>query len=195
MAYEIKITGYKEPIITENGEGIKSVWEKFIETGKNVVVDFEGFTGKISSIQSFRRVGSSNQKPYSYTEEVHKEYKIEREKILSLPIEERAKRMGFFRLIYDGFTGKHSEDIKIGEIPLEKFVEKIQYDFFSKNPKRLYCDPILFKPLIKSTKCNEWVVPIIERVINQDKFADEHIKNNVVIPKVEDVTVGDISGW
>ena len=71
------------------------------------------------------------------------EYKKERTQILNLTPEQRGQRVGLFELLWWGATGTK-------EIPedISDQVIEIQREFFRKNPKRIYCDPILFKKIL-----------------------------------------------
>ncbi len=174
MAYEVRIRGHKEPIIVEkNAERLKSDWQNFIETKKDQVVEIEGWTGRLSLIQDFQRAKTiESNKTQSDSDE---EYFTERKKILSLSLEERASQMGWFRLIYFGFTKQYSENVVLPNgRNIEDYAKDIQMNFFEKNPKRTMCDITEFKPLIKSDKCNEKIISTLEQNIRQDKYAEAH---------------------
>lgn len=172
MAYEIRIRGHREAIIVEkNAEKLRSDWEAYQINRIDKVVEVENWVGRLSLIQDFQRVRSAEADKQSNADIIHKEYMADRDKILGLTIEERASHMGFFRLVYWGFTGRRSEDIMVGDKPIEEFAKNIQRKFFTENPKRLHCDPTAFRPIIKSEKCNEKLMANLETIVRQDSFA------------------------
>jgi len=75
----------------------------------------------------------------------------------------KSKQMGFFRLVYWGFTYKKSEEVitKNGT-PIEELAEKIQLEYFTKHPQKKLCDPRLYRPLMKSNTCDSAVMRILK---------------------------------
>jgi hypothetical protein len=176
MAYEIRIKGRREPLIIEkNADRLKADWDSYVYTKVDAPVQTANWSGRLSLIQDFMRVNDSQADKPSSSDAIHAEYLKDRKEILNLSLEDRASRMGFFRLIYKGFTGKNSEEVLVKETPIEELAKKIQLDFFIKNPKRIHCDVECFKPLIKSTVCNKMVVPLIESIIRQEYFAANNL--------------------
>lgn len=174
MAYEIRIRGHKEPVVVENNsERLMRDWKNYQLTGKDFVVEVNSWVGKISSILDFQKVKVSEASKESSRS--HEEYIEDRKKILDMPVEERAKNMGWFRLVYWTFTGKNSEDILIKDIPLENLIEEEQLRFFSKNPKAIHCDVDIFKKYIKSNQANKFSIGVIESVIRQENFARSNL--------------------
>lgn len=175
----IQITGKREPIETDydKAKKIKESWIAYKQNKKDAVVEIEEWNGTLSLIRSvdLNAYDQRNASESKRSEEYHKEYLLGLTGARNETPEIRAKRFGFFRVIYRGFTGQDSRDIKIGEAPLESLVEKIQKKFFEENPKRVFCDPTLFHPLIKSKKCDGMVMRIIENQIRQDRFAEKYL--------------------
>lgn len=179
MSYEIKVTGLKEPIRAENHGAtsvIKEKWEKFKKGEiEDILVTISGWTGTLKSIIYFKEIKSSSASTSSF--DIY--YKDQREKWLkdrlsfrNLPLEIKSKQVDFFRMIYWGFTGRKSEEIKIGDTPIEEIVINIHKEFFTNNPKRTLCDPILYKKVIKSVTCHDTITSTIEKAIMEDrKFA------------------------
>jgi len=172
MSYEIRIRGHREPTLVENnGEKLRLDWEEYQLNKTDKIVEVGSWVGKLSMIQDFKKTPSSNSNNNKSSEDPHKEYTTERNKILSMSTEERANRMGFFRLMYWGFTHKNSEDVNtLSGKSIEEFAKEIQLKFFTENPKRTLCNPILFKPLIKSEKIVGKLMPTVEQLIRQDIY-------------------------
>jgi len=173
MAYEIRIRGHKEPIIVEeNAERLRSDWENYQVNKKDAVVEVDGWVGRLSLINDFQRVKTTSAENTSNS---HEEYLADRKKILDMSLEDRAKRMGYFRLVYKGFTGKNSEDVLINGIPIEKLIETEQLKFFTANPKAINCDALVFRKYIKSDKCNRFAFGPIEQITRQEFFARNNL--------------------
>lgn len=172
--YEIKIKGMKDMLTAKKeANSLKVRWEQFM-IGKeaDAVVSVSGWTGTLSSIGYFKEMtnsspasGDSVNKDWEMS---HNEYLKMRDRMLKLTPEERAKDMNFFRIFYSGFTKRHSEEVKITDVLIEDYVMKIQKDFFEKNPKRILCDPDLFKVLIKSKECHPSVLNMTVGAVQQD---------------------------
>jgi len=173
MAYEIRIRGHKEPVVVEsNAEKLRSDWEEYQISKTDKIVEVGSWVGRLSLIQDFKKAASSSSNQDSSSYEIHRDYVKERNNILSLSPKERSERMGFFRMIYWGFTKKNSEDVKTNSgVPIEELAQKIQSDFFTKNPQRTMCDPVLFKPIINSTRSDKSTIYLAENMITQDRFA------------------------
>jgi len=93
-----------------------------------------------------------------------REYMEFRREINSKTPEQKAQRLEMFNLLYWGMKKQHQipEDIK------DKVI-KIQTEFFEKNSNRIYCDPILFRPVFEGN--NQIFNPsltIIERTVSED---------------------------
>ncbi len=173
MAYEINIRGLRDPIRSETNS-IREVWEKYIETKVDQVVQLGDWTGKLSEIKWLKKIEGSKS-GYSGGERSDIEYRKDLTEKRAQTASVRAQNLGLFRLMYWGFTGKKSEEVLVKGESIEKFAEKIQQKFFEENPKKIVCDPRLFKPLIKSDKCDATVVSIIEGIVRQDAFAEKYL--------------------
>lgn len=173
-SFDIKIKGERDLLRVDDGFILKERWEKFLVDGVDEAVKVDNWTGYLSEFRSFRKVPELRSDGTS-AEQTHKEYLVELKKIRSESPDKRAKRLSFFRLIYWGFTSKKSEEVMIKEKSIESLAEKIQEKFFAENPKRIVCDPLLFKGLIKSGKCNPAVLSIVESLFIQDRFAEKNL--------------------
>lgn len=174
--YEMRVAGFKDTLQVDDGGMLKTKWEEYkTKKIKDELVEIKGWAGMLSDIKSFRNTQNSNSEN-TYSEQSENQYKKDLYAFRSMPVEKKAKRLGFFRLMYYGFTEKKSEEVLTNSgKPLEELAEAIQKKFFSENPKRMFCDPNLFKPLIKSEKCENAVMRIVENQIRQDKFATLHL--------------------
>lgn len=170
MAYELRVVGEREPQVIEKDDGLLKRWEMYQQNEiENEVVKLDSWIGKLSDIKSFKRVSGSRANN-EVAQEVNKEYYKNRQEFLKLSVKDKAKRLGFFRVVYYGFTEKKSEDVVLNNgKKLEDLAISIQERFFKENPKRMFCDYQLFKPLIKSDKCLPSVIGIISNQINTDK--------------------------
>ena len=175
MNYDIKVRGFKDDVSTEDGEGLKQKWEAFmLKRAQDELVEVGGWTGLLSDIRSMRKVASSaSEKSVGREEEM--EYRNNLTEIRKMNPEKRAKRLGLFRLMYWGFTGKRSEEVIIKGRPVEELAIEAQAKFFKENPKRIFPDYDIFRHLIKSEKCNEAIIRIIDNQSRQDRFAAKFI--------------------
>lgn len=175
MIYDLKLKGFPELHRVDDPAGvIETKYARYHQTKVDEVIETVGWTGPISDIRSYKRVGPSGQAQQPDTS--HIEYMKDRAEKLARPIAERAKDMGFFRMIYWSYTGKKSEDVMtLSGAPLESLVEKIQLKFFTEHPRRTVCDPILYKPVIKSVSANTFGLSTIEQVVRQDMFAARNL--------------------
>jgi len=170
MATEIKIKGIQEPMIADDASEIKRKWESYkIGRGKNEMIEIAGWEGTLADISWLKSINKTNANNI-HSEEINREYLASRERILKLLPDIKAKNMGFFRLVYWGFTGQKSEEVKTKSgRPIEELAEELQLKFFQENQNRMFCDPIVYKPLIRSNRCNPAVMAMIERQIYTDK--------------------------
>jgi hypothetical protein len=169
MNYDLKIIGDNEMLRVEDGDDLKREWEQYKMSKRkddDRIINLKNWTGSLSDIRSFRTAPASNSSNDSNYDE---QYRKDMIKLNALSPEDKAKRMGFFRILYYGFTGMKSEEVMVGETPIENYAEKIQRKFFEENPKRVYCDPFLFKPIIKSKGCDEAVMRLVNNCIIKDK--------------------------
>lgn len=98
------------------------------------------------------------------TRSLNKRYWEFRREINSLSPREKAMRLELFNLLYWGIVRKHNipNDIK-------KKVMIIQEKFFEKNPKRIFCDPILFKNVFNGqSKSFNPAIKVIEMAVIED---------------------------
>jgi len=177
MSFELKISGYDDLLrLDDGGEELLKRWKDFI--AKKITdegVEVKNWVGRLSDIRSFRRITGSGEKNKT-NEEVHSDYLKKLHEFRGLSVEKKAESLGFFRFMYYGFTRKKSEEVKTSSgVPIEDLARKIQLSFFSKHPKRMYCDPILFRPIIKAQECHEAVTGVIESHIRQDAFSEAHL--------------------
>jgi hypothetical protein len=77
----------------------------------------------------------------------------------------RAQNLNLFKLVYQAFTGQIVPPADMREEAI-----KIQEAFFIKNPKRIYCDPALFRELIGGDGANRALLTLVETVIGQDMY-------------------------
>lgn len=173
MAYDIKIKGLKDLVREEDhikAMRLKNTWEAY-KTGKanNSLVQVGTWEGAIADIGYFNEVATRVKSDY-VVNDTQKEFLKTRREFLSKSLEDKINHLNFFRLLYWGFTRKNSESVLVGEKPIEEYVKNIQKKFFTCNPNRTMCDPVLFKPLIKNTKCHANVLSLIEGHVMQDKY-------------------------
>lgn len=173
MTYDIKIVGHNEVMRLDNGEMIKADWEEYKKNRSNDrMIEVQGLTCQLSDIKWFRAVKGTGADTNKTIENVDAEYLKSIKQIRSWPLDVRAKQLGFFRMLYWGFTGKKSEEILCDGIPmLEMWAEKLQRKFFEANPKRVICDPVVFREIIDSKNCDAGVMSVLENVVRQDSFA------------------------
>lgn len=172
MAYEIRIKGDKNAMIVESnsiGEKIRQDFFDFkLKKKPDNVFTVSEFSGTLSCIGSIKMI-SSLKSENKASDTFYAEARNTRKDYLSLPPEERANRMGFFRLFYWGFTKKKSEEVFLesGKC-IEELAYSIQKKFFEENPMRSFCDPIFFHPLVKSKKCHDAAMRLIEKGTRED---------------------------
>ena len=168
-SYEIKLTGHNDLLLVENGDSLKSDWEAYKQKKKiDQPISIAGFTGMLSDIRYFR-VAQGAQSNNNSAMQVSKEYFDELHKIRKMDARERANRIGFFSLIFSGFNGNLPDNEEIG------LAKEVQKKFFTENPRRVHCDPLLFKEIIGGQKCHDAILRLVENVVRQDKFAEKHI--------------------
>lgn len=161
----VKIKGKHEAlqITADQAQNVLDMYVDYKE-GKmpDQVLQIGSWTGMLSSVHSVEVEKKNNKKDYA-RERAEQEAR-EREAELSKPIEVRAKQVGFFSLIYWGFTGGDPSQETI-----DKAIE-IQRKFFTENPKRLFCDTELYKPLLSGRdSCDATVIRIAAAHVSTDK--------------------------
>lgn len=168
MPYDIKIKGLKDLVREEDhlkAFSIKKSWEQFkLGKANNSLTKIGTWEGALSDIGYFNEISAVKKNDHVVIDS-QKEFLQARREFLSKGIEYRSNHLDFFRFIYWGFTKKKSEEVMIGDKPLEEYAKNIQRKFFHENPNRACCEPALFRPLIKASKCHMTVLSIIENQI------------------------------
>lgn len=153
MNYEIRIKGKNDTLVVSGAQGqnLKRDWENYHKTKRNMVVEIGTWTGPISDIRDFTRV-AANRSESGTTDRDMATWNHERAVVRALTPEKKAMRLGLFKFVYFVWTGvEPSADI------LAK-AQAIQLQFFTDNPKRTVCNPVLFRPLISLNKYSTVVV-------------------------------------
>jgi hypothetical protein len=149
---KLRIKGLDQEIYLEEekARAIKKMW--IDSTKQSTIVDIDSWSGRVSDI---RHIWFDN---FSHTlrdvgVDYEMEYLRERDDILAMSLEDRAKRLGMFDILWWSSTGEkeYSDEIKAKAI-------EIQTKFFTEHPKRCFCDPLLFKGLLpsKNIEINKW---------------------------------------
>ena len=170
---EVKIKGNPETVTIESLVAFKSLkadWEAFKSGGPNKPVEVSGITTTLSEISYLKSGGVASGVYADSNAEIEKDYLKSRASVLSQPPSERSKYigMGFFRFLYFGFTRQRSEDVRVGEVPIEEIADRLQTKFFIENPTRTCPDPGIFKKIIKAKTCMGNVLKIIELQVATD---------------------------
>lgn len=145
-----KLTMYKifirnqEPVFIENGAELMRLWQENQLPARMVIKNIAFYCADIRSITKMEdepKVGTSIDSALQ-----QKEYNEYRTSILSMPPEERGKRLMFANMLWNayrlGSKQEMPEDIK------EKIIER-QVKFFQENPKRIHANPICYKDLVE----------------------------------------------
>lgn len=167
--YDIKISGHNDLLAVVNGEKMKEDWEKYkMKKAPDVPVSIANWTGMLSDIKWFRSAKSSRADDESGVSS-DREYREDLKKIRAMTPKQKSQRLGFFRVIHVGFIGEQPTDETLAK------AQEIQKEFFDNNPQRTLCDPVNFKPILESSKCNDAAMRVIESHIRQDKFAVKYL--------------------
>lgn len=148
--YRIQISGQRDPIEVDQAQGlkIKTLFEDPAVAG-NELIRTKNFTAVKNSIRSVvvfddqtTEINTKDQKLKDRDLWIKRE--IEHlgnvEAVRALPIEQRAKQLGMFNMIFSAFEGREpNEEEKNQAI-------KIQSEFFASRPNMTTCDPMLFRP-------------------------------------------------
>lgn len=110
-----------------------------------------------------------------YLEEVSKEYRFQMIKLITLPIQEKAKNVSLSKLMYQAYTG----DI----VPPQSFLDEVtvrQLAYFQKNPRHAFANPTCYKDLLLISEvrtnpdrqdylntCRTALVRIVQRTIEE----------------------------
>lgn len=172
-SYDIIITGARDPLRVDRGvEPLIERWQLYrLKKIADEPAKIAGWVGMLSSIKGFRPTDQVRAASGDGGRATENEYRRQLDRMRNLQPAERANHLGFFRLIWWGFTGKRSDGTGV-----ERQARDIQQQFFAQHPKRTFCDPQLFRPIIPGVSCHPSVVSIIERQIQQDKYAERFIK-------------------
>jgi hypothetical protein len=168
MTFDIKVIGHNELIRTERGESIKREWEAYLKTRKDALIEFGGWTGRLSEIRSIREAKtapSASQRP----NQADVEYRQELFRLRRMSPEARAQRLGFFKFIFYGFHRRNPTEKEL------KMAQDIQEKFFTEHPKRIMCEPTLWRKILGEGSCNDRFLHIVENQMRQDKFAEAHL--------------------
>lgn len=124
-------------------------------------VDLETWQGELREITAVdTRVYHDHKNNHSF-ETVDREYYGNRKARLALSPYERAKFTGLFELLYKAANKTNPSPQTLVQARV------LQEKFFADNPKRMYCDPLLFKPLIgDQAPLNQWDESAVRLVYN-----------------------------
>lgn len=171
---KIYIKRLREPIVTDRKTASKVVLKRWGNERDHIkpyppnsvisIGDFRGQLGDVVNVDLRTEVSRSDENK-GYTENIEIDYMKYREKIYDSGHEARAHNMNFFKLIYQAFTN----EIELPNNLILRAVE-IQDDFFKENPKRIYCDPVLFKGLFEKGKSHSPMLRVIESLVQQDMY-------------------------
>lgn len=176
---EIKGSNRKVEVSDDFGKKIKAQWEQWIEDGRSQeddgLISTDGFSGSFSQVKFIYYSSEKNRS--DNTNNSFGDYQKDRDRIRKMTPEQKAKRLGFFRIIYWGFTKKRSEEVKTktGE-SIEKLAENIQLKFFKENPNRTLPDEHIFKPLIKSTEMDNRAFKVVSDHVQEDINAIKFVR-------------------
>lgn len=124
-------------------------------------ISFGSFSCKAGSVTGV--VLESENKDKTGNKEIEEEYYKDRMVVLKQTPEQRAERVGFFKMFFQIMADKEPSVIELSE------AKKIQLEFFKKHPYRLECDPSLFKPLLKEQKAkNGMFFHMIKNIVATD---------------------------
>ena len=167
---KIKIIGLRDliEIDRKTASKIKKIWVD-MKMGKGKSKDdmveignWTGTYGRIDYIDLTDRGGN-----VKYNDEVeqnaHTDYMNYRKRMLNKTSFQRAQNINIFKLVYQAFT-----DELMPPEELQKQAIEIQTKFFEKNPKRIYCDPLLFKHFFKGKKATESLMRLVVNCIQTD---------------------------
>lgn len=184
MSYELRIKGRNNLVVVSNDIGKKLIakWEDYKRSKSDSVIEVNGWIGSISDIRDFTFAADNASSKSNQSEKVNAEYMADLTTARQQSPEKRAQSVGFFSFFFFAYTG---------EQPTQEEKQKaigIQTEFFTKNPKRIICDPLLFKELIKRNRSGFTekegmrklpVIPAIlkniQNIVAQDIFATRYL--------------------
>lgn len=163
--YLVKIKGedYPREVSDESGARLLTMWIDFKNKPKSQqqdkVITVQNWTGSLSDIRNVEVRKEAKTQPDSNVE-----YAAYHKMKRAWTPEQKAKETGLIKLLHYGVTRKKLEE------ETKEFQDKVynlQLEFFKLNPKRIYPDPIIFRPLYKGT---ETIVgsKIVEIVVMRD---------------------------
>jgi len=168
--YYIYVRTRKAPLIAKDDQGKKLLQQWSDGELEGEVIQIEGTAVKGKDIQRIETEFENKFRGDSPAQILTRQYQKERKKIIALPPEERHKDMAMFTLLYWSFTS---------EIPTKEILQtarKIQTQFFRDNPKRIHCEPIAWRELIRM-ETGAFLTPqhaagyrVVERCVAQDKY-------------------------
>lgn len=75
----------------------------------------------------------------------------------------RAQNINMFKIVHQAFTGKTEPPEE-----LQQQAIKVQEIFFETHPKRIYCDPSIYRTLFTEIKACEPLLRLVESMVGQD---------------------------
>lgn len=137
--------------------------DKMVDGSEWVSIDNLSF--KIGDITAVSTERTETAVEKNTTGDIDNEYYRNRHNFLVLSPEEKSKRMYFFELFY-----KIMMDVDLSNETRSE-AEKIQFSFFKENPYRMYCDPLLYRPVTNTGKAKIGMFfHVIEKIISEDMF-------------------------
>lgn len=131
--------------------------------GRGVWINLDDISFLSSDITAITTEATEKTSYGNVTNEIDNEYYKDRGLFLGLSLDEKSKKMYFFDLFYKIMTDSDAKP------DVHEKAQQIQYEFFSKNPYRMYCDPNAYRPLIEGNKAKLGkFLHIIERIVATD---------------------------
>lgn len=149
--FKVKLVGQRDVLVVSRiqGEGIERVLEDNNVPDDAVIPVGESRMRKseIKSVIPYNDPEEDAGATRKANDEKYKRMAEESAKthreFVNLPVQEKAKRMGWFKTCYFALSGmqKAPENLKIE-------IYNRQMEFYKNNPKRQFCDPKIYKDLI-----------------------------------------------
>jgi hypothetical protein len=131
-------------------------------------INFGTFSCKAGSITGITLESETQDK--NGNKQVEEEYYADRMATLRLPVEVRAKRLGFWKFFYKVMRDKETTP------ELDAKAEQIQLEFFKLHPFRLEPDVRIFKELVgQGGAVNGRFFHLIESIINNDIHMSKYL--------------------
>lgn len=197
----ICLIGRKNVIVSKKeAEQVKKILEdQYVEADYLISLQKISFRkGSVRSVEVLPDAPNYQSSSDSQMRDFYDEEKKMVEKESAYSADVKSKHLDFFEMIWWCSCGEKEvpEDIKQKTI-------KIQYDFFTKNPKRRFCDLHLLRPIIKMRqgKFNQYALNgliLADKVVFRDMQLAGHFKN---MPKfvektkdqiADEITINDI---